>query len=211
VELLQSWYLTSTETVLSQRAAFAIAHFAARPDAARNNTNHSDGHVHGIKVLSWLLGLGAGSTTSPVVPTCGIPASAFAAELVMVVSRAVGRQKASQQLAASQDMPVLQLLMQEWQATTVVLGGVQSAWTVMQRVAGVEVRTVDQWRSLAAWAVQQHQLMKLQQHQLVSDDHHGTADVLSEHAKQLQAVLGTAWSTIVWISSNQADICNMLG
>ena len=89
--------------------------------------------------------------------------------------------------------PVADFLIRHWQQATAALEPA-AAWQVLQEVAAQEVVSLQQWQRLAAWAGQQYQ-------QHVGGDQ-------QQLKKQLQNLLGAAWSTVVWVSHNQLEVCS---
>jgi hypothetical protein len=195
--MLQEWLVSSRDPGVSSLAAFALAHLPARESAAP---------ISWQATLQVLLGLNrAGSTTGqPVHATqqraSGVPPSRHAVELAVLLSRAVGsagsgmlrQESAAEQRSTPSSVvsavsnPVTAFVAGSWQQVVAAVGS-ETAWALLRAVAAREVLTVPQWRSAAAWF--SHQPHQQQQQQRDA------------------AVLGAAWSSVVWVAGNKQAVC----
>jgi hypothetical protein len=200
-------------------AAFALAHFPARGF-------HSSTPWQAI--LSLLLALNNTASTSstsqaptpsaaeaaahtPQDPASGISPAKHAVELAVLVSRAVtfsrrfpqpdsaaaseaGSKTSSVSATAS---PVLAMLTQEWPELVSSVGEA-TAWAVLRDVSAREVLIAQEWQGLAVWAVQQLQ---------VASGGGADASVGKIKRKRVQALLGAAWSTVLWVQVNAKGVC----
>lgn len=223
-QLLITLYLTSPHPAVCTTAAYALAHSANTATAA------ADSSVPAWQAtLSLLLGIDSISSSGndqptaksasvpaggqkhhTMVPACGVSPSAHADGVAKLMSRAVmtstPQQAADKQrqspengdeaVSLHQVGPVLDYVIDHWSSVMSSLGS-KDAWQLVVEVSGQEVVTWLQWRKLADWLLSQYK------QQQTSDEH-----VLKQQRQWMQSVLGSAWSTVVWVDKNSQGLCS---
>lgn len=207
--LLHGLYLTAPDPATCQMAGFALAH-----SARRSTQDSTDWQV----LVNLLVGVGPANNSAeeqadvPVQHTnaplqqqesstvqlaCGIPVTAHAVELALIISRGVTsswtREAAGKDPASADHQlgPVVQYVLEHFH---------DGAWQILEEVAALEVLNVQQWQQLA-WALQRQPLLT-QQLPGIQDS--------KQQRNRIKSLLGRAWSAVAWVERNAREVCQRL-